>query len=196
MRSHLGVLALEKPAILDPKEASGGSNSSEKGATGESGEDVDANTPEIDNVPVDTMAGLRINKPTSLAAYGTRDFTESRWLNDDILSQFEEPDDDQPTPQKLHPVNWRAVLRHTSVIIAIPLFTFVMATLYTRGLFRSDEPPGTWLLVVRQCADQDWCFHAIVVLFFLAAILMVGKQLTYGFYVLSVAWSVLFIRNL
>ena len=102
----------------------------------------------------------------------------------------------EPTTAPLRTLHLRTLLRHTSIIIAIPLFTFVMAALYARGLFKSNEAPGSWLLIARQAADQDWCLHCIVMLFFFSALLMVGKRLAYGLYVLSVAWSVLFVRSL
>jgi len=178
MRSHLGVLAFEKPGTPQPSTAS-----------------REGRTPGKDDNLHDTIPDLRANPPSLRTPYETISTTESTWVEDTPAST-EESDQVPPKPEKLPPINWRAVLRHASVILAIPLFPFVMATLYSRGLFKSSEPPGTWLLMVRQYADQDWCFHAIVLLFFIAAILMVGKKLTYGFYVLSVAWSVLFIRNL
>jgi hypothetical protein len=189
MRSHLGVLALEKPGTPEPTPPSRESDTPEK----ENARSKDGDTRETNpRKGAETIPDRRVNKPVFRAPFLNTGVTESKWPQEIPQEDSEEFDE----PANHPPVNWRAALRHTSVIIAIPLFTFVMATLYTRGLFKSNEPPGTWLLMIRQSADQDWCFHVLVVLFFLAAILMVGKKLTYGFYVLSVAWSVLFIRNL
>jgi len=186
MRSHLGVLALEKPGTPQPTNAS-----REVSRLGNSGENIHTNS----SARIDAIPDLRANKPSLRTSHESTGVPGSRIPHQPSFNS-EDSVDPLPKPEKLPPVNWRAIVRHTSVIIAIPIFTLLMATLYSRGLFKSTEPPGVWLLMVRQYADQDWCFHAIVVLFFVAAILMVGKKLTYGMYVLSVAWSVLFIRNL
>jgi hypothetical protein len=178
MRSHLGVLALEKPGTSQPQKLSGEVG---KAPTGD--------------LLLDSIPDLRAKKSALLNSHKSSATKENSW------NRAPSPMDDEsaetlPKPEKLPNLDWRSIIRHTSIIIAIPVFTLIMATLYSRGLFKASEPPGTWLLMVRQHADQDWCFHAIVVLFFISAILMVGKKLTYGFYVLSVAWSGLFIRNL
>jgi hypothetical protein len=88
------------------------------------------------------------------------------------------------------------LIRHASIILALPLFCVLVANLYTRGILKTTKMPGSLLLHARTFAHTDWYFHCVIILLFLAAILLVSRGLTSALYVCSIVWACLFLRNL